>query len=83
MIWVKSILVGLLAVIVTLPVGFAILTAALNAKSSSPVQVDIVTFTKATIVQLLMIRYLFSAFFGSIFGSSRSERGLAPRQASA
>lgn len=55
MIWVKSILVGLIAVTIAVVVGVILLTVALNARSSGLVSVDIVAFTKIAIVQVGLV----------------------------
>jgi hypothetical protein len=54
MIWFKSFLVGLLAVVVAAPMTLVFLTLFLRIKTGSPVQVDVGALAKASFVRLLL-----------------------------
>ena len=54
MIWFKSFAVGLLAVLVTIPIGFVLLGLILKAKSGLPsISIDIVSLSRDLVVRLV------------------------------
>jgi ethanolamine transporter EutH len=56
MIWFKSFGVGLLAVLVTIPVGFLLLGLILKAKSGHPtISIDIVSVSRIFVVRLVLV----------------------------
>jgi hypothetical protein len=67
MIWFKSFLVALLAVVAAAPITLVLLTLALNIKSGSPIQVDVVALAKASFVRLLMILVFVGGFLWEYF----------------
>jgi hypothetical protein len=64
MIWVKSISVGLLAVVIAMPVGFVVFSLFLKARSGLPtISIDIVSLSKNMIVYFLLLAVFLLGFF--------------------
>jgi ethanolamine transporter EutH len=56
MIWFKSFGVGLLAVLVTIPIGFVLLGLILKAKSGLPsISIDVVSLSRNLVVRLVLL----------------------------
>jgi len=56
MIWFKSFGVGLLAVLVTIPVGFLLLGLILKSKSGLPsISIDVVSLSRTFLVRLVLL----------------------------
>jgi hypothetical protein len=67
MIWFKSIMVGLSAVVVAITVSFVILVVLVNVKSNGPIGVDVVSFVRRTHVQLLVAMVFVAGFLWEYF----------------
>jgi hypothetical protein len=67
MIWFKSFLVALLAVVAGAPIMLVLLNLALYIMSGTPIQVDVVALAKASFVRLLLILVFVGGFLWEYF----------------
>jgi len=67
MIWFKSFLVALLAVVAAAPTMLVLLNLALYIMSGTPIQVDVVALAKTSFVRLLLILVFVGDFLWEYF----------------
>jgi fumarate reductase subunit C len=67
MIWFKSLMVGLSAVVTAITVSLVLLVVLVNVKSNGPIAVDVVSFVRRPHIQLLMAIVFVAGFLWEYF----------------